>query len=292
MFTPRPMRVSMEEKIHTVSRFLITTLHLFGFFPLDFEKGHSISTHRLSKWAVWNYIVLFLLILKFVDYGIHLRDHTQDMGFIETIAYVVMSTILWTTCLSFRLNAVIRLKGLGKFWQLNCQRLDAFARLNHNFDFCSSTCENLEHIHRIRTSTNRFLYLGIGCSSLGVAVSVWNFFHALVTDGGEGFGFELLQLLGQMLYFLGDSSRFLLVLYRTFFLKLYTSCFKMIGNELQAIIDLEKPQETGSNLFSVKTPDSSQVVGKVKMLALKLSTNPPHICPGHYFILNKMSLTQ
>ncbi|CAG7820142.1 unnamed protein product, partial [Allacma fusca] len=30
---------------------------------------------------------------------------------------------------------------------------------------------------------------------------------------------------------------------------------------------------------------------KIKMLALKLSTDPPQICPGHYFTLNKMSVT-
>ncbi|CAG7671474.1 unnamed protein product [Allacma fusca] len=30
---------------------------------------------------------------------------------------------------------------------------------------------------------------------------------------------------------------------------------------------------------------------KIQMLALKLSTNPPQVSPGHYFILDRNSLT-
>ncbi|CAG7823859.1 unnamed protein product [Allacma fusca] len=248
---PTKVRISIPEKLLSISKPLIYTLRISGYYPICIVDKFKLRLNYLSFPFIWTSTYLFLLFLSDVTYYVssYSIGHVVDqLGNIERLSHglVSLSASIFTEIL--RTFTFLKRREIISFWDYNCKKLEGFIKLRSNFDFCSIGKHD-RYFNGISCLVRRRVKFGIVFSITFALLELWTQITNVQNKRRSFSLIDAIAITASMFWNFNIAIDVMLTLYITFFLKVYCACFKIIGDELAATSYWERPRKTKSEKF-------------------------------------------
>ncbi|CAG7826508.1 unnamed protein product [Allacma fusca] len=250
-------KISVPEKLLELSKPVFQCLRAIGFLSLTIQPDRTVTGGWKSKASLWTLLtILFSLAststvtvanMKFQK----VAKFTPTEKFVHSFLYVMFTL----TGLIFQLMALCNSRRSELFWKFHNYQFELYTSLGEQFDFCLKNYKHANKYLNIQNYTRRWVLTAlISCLAFILFAGVFSFYSFFynISDPWDISGyaknqehekelddqkdsspvFKIYFILASVTWLLRIYLHVALVIYKTFFLKLYCACLEVVTQEL------------------------------------------------------------
>ncbi|CAG7725858.1 unnamed protein product [Allacma fusca] len=253
-------KISVPEKLLELSKPVFQCLRAIGFLSLTIQPDRTVTGGWKSKASLWTLLTILFSLASTSTVTVanmkfqRVAKFTPTEKFVHTFLYAMFTL----TGLIFQLLALCNSRRSELFWKFHNYQFELYTSIGEQFDFCLKNYKHAKKYSNIQSYTRRWVLTGL-ISSLAFILfsgvfSFYSFFYN-ISDPWDISGyakdqepekelddqkdsstvFKICFVFATVTWLLRNCLHVALVIYKTFFLKLYCACLEVVAQELDNV---------------------------------------------------------